>query len=288
MSRPDLAIVIGAMKAGTTTLFERLSRHPDVAPSSPKEPNFFASRERFDRGAGWYQARFPDGADDRVRLEASTAYTKRPAKAGAAERMHRHAEEHGLDVRLIYSMRDPVERIRSHVTQLLAGGEFLRPVESFQSGSISGHVLCTSMYGFQLAPYLERFGRERIHLIRFERLREDLDAVLDEATTFLDLDPRHLPQGESVHNPSSGKYRKSWLWKRLEDLHLDALTGAIPEAVMEPVRRSLGERVEGHVEITADQRAAILHALEADLRQLRDDLGVDVGGWTLPASMEDG
>ena len=36
------ALIIGAMKAGTTTLFDHLAAHPAVAPSHPKEPGFFA------------------------------------------------------------------------------------------------------------------------------------------------------------------------------------------------------------------------------------------------------
>ena len=39
----NFALIIGAMRCGTTSLFSYLSQHPEVAPSTPKEPDFFAN-----------------------------------------------------------------------------------------------------------------------------------------------------------------------------------------------------------------------------------------------------
>ena len=73
----NFAIIIGAMKAGTTTLFDHLAAHPAIAPASPKEPGFFAFEEKFDAGLASYEALFDfDAESHKWALEASTDYTK--------------------------------------------------------------------------------------------------------------------------------------------------------------------------------------------------------------------
>ena len=76
-ARPDRPIpdfvILGAMKAGTTTLLFRLQRHPDVLAGGRKEPNFFSRDENFSKGVDWYATRWPDSPVG-LRGEASVEY----------------------------------------------------------------------------------------------------------------------------------------------------------------------------------------------------------------------
>ena len=73
-------LLIGAMKSGTTALYERLCQHPAIARCTEKEPNYFSNPEHYSRGIDWYQALWRDWDDDvhRWALEASTSYSKLP------------------------------------------------------------------------------------------------------------------------------------------------------------------------------------------------------------------
>lgn len=287
MSTPDLAIVIGAMKAGTTTLFERLGTHPRVTPSQPKEPGFFCRDDRWAKGGDWYRERWPEDLDGRVRLEASTGYTMRPRFPATFRRMRSYLDERGLRARFVYSLRDPLERIRSHLTHWLAGGQETKLFHA-RRGSMDGHVLGISMYARQLGAFLEHFDRSEIHIVRFERLADDTAATLREVASTLGLDPEGLDEGEDVHNPSAGKYRKSPAWAALETAGLDRFTDALPEPVLARLRDVLGSPIESKIELNQAQRRSYLRALAADLERLRDVHGVDVRGWQLPAELEDG
>ena len=75
-------IVIGAMRAGTTSLHSYLALHPDVFMSAKKELNFFKSDGEFSKGVEWYSAQF-DGSFP-VRGESSPNYTKYPVATGVA------------------------------------------------------------------------------------------------------------------------------------------------------------------------------------------------------------
>ena len=103
---PNL-IVIGAAKCGTTSLHEYLDLHPEVAMSREKELDFFVEEKHWGRGVEWYAAQFEDAP---VRGESSPSYTAYPRYRGVPERIRRVVP----DAKLVYLVRDPVERIVSH------------------------------------------------------------------------------------------------------------------------------------------------------------------------------
>lgn len=288
MSRPDLAIILGAMKAGTTTLFERLARHPDAVRPNQKEPSFFSHDEQWERGAEHYFGLWPDDVGDRTLLEASAAYTKRPRFPDTFDRMRRFVDERGLEIRFVYSLRDPIERTRSQITHEIAGGKKKHKLVDAMEGDLAGHTLCPSMYAMQIDDFLRRFDRDQLLLVRFDELRKDTDRIVEEAATFLGLDPGRLGKGKRQYNPSVGKYEKSKAWSLAETVGLDRLTGLLPEGALDSIRDALGERIEGKFEFTEAQEQAHLHALEADLIRLRDVHGVDISRWTLPPGIDEG
>ncbi len=119
---PNLFIV-GAMRAGTTSVFHWLSQHPEVWTSDPKEPHWFAFPDRAPAYTGpgdeqlnerivWrrddYHALFAGGADHRYRAEASAMYLHLPE---AIDRLiDPRPGERGDDARFVVLLRDPVER----------------------------------------------------------------------------------------------------------------------------------------------------------------------------------
>ena len=121
MTRPNF-IVIGAMRAGTTALFEYLRAHPDVYIPELKELNFFW--ERWKRGIGWYESQFAGATDEKAIGELSPEYTFYPARRGVAERIAKLLP----DVKLIYLMRDPIARMRSNYVWRVAAGSESRPM----------------------------------------------------------------------------------------------------------------------------------------------------------------
>src|SRR5437016_1007207 len=102
-------IVIGAQKAGTTSLDSYLRTHPQVAMSSVKETNFFVEERAWGKGRRWYEGLFDAAGTATAVGEASPTYSMFPLFAGVPERMARLLPE----ARLIYLVRDPIERIRS-------------------------------------------------------------------------------------------------------------------------------------------------------------------------------
>jgi hypothetical protein len=177
---PNL-LIIGGLKCGTTSIHHYLGLHPEVQMSKPKELNFFVEELNWDLGLDWYQARF----DDRfaVRGESSPHYTNQPRFKGVAERI----EQHCPDAKLLYMVRDPINRVLSHWVHATGAGYESGDMDEVLSRPDTAYVQ-RSMYWMQVQPYLERFDRDRIEVITAEELQNARQETMRRAFAFLGVD----------------------------------------------------------------------------------------------------
>lgn len=168
---PDL-VVIGAMKCGTTALHGLLDRHPSIAMAAAKELNFFVGPAsgggdwhagNWHRGLRWYQAQFDGGAE--VRGEASPGYTS-PSHPEAPARLAAVVPR----ARLVYLVRDPVDRAVSQYRHHVRDGTERRPAREALLDPASQYV-ARSRYAERVAPFLSYFAPERVLVVLQEELR---------------------------------------------------------------------------------------------------------------------
>ena len=180
-------IVIGAMKAGTTSLFHYLRHHDDIFMSRIKELDFFVTEGNWSRGFEWYRRQFSGAEQYPARGEASTLYSKWPEYDGVPERIARTLP----DVSLIYVVRDPIIRMRSHYQhRVMTGAETAPPDVALIENPM---YLDCSRYAMQLERYLEHFSRDRILLVTSEALRNDRRATVQGVYDFLGVDSGRVP-----------------------------------------------------------------------------------------------
>ena len=161
---PNL-IVIGAAKCATNSLHSYLDAHPDIRMSTVKEPNFFQDPDHLDR-LGHYAEQFVGGAA--IAGESSTVYTKYPSVPGVPESMFDLVPR----ARLIYIVRDPVERALSAFVEAKSHGNEPREVEeAFASldDAVNSYT-AGSKYALQMSRYLLHFGREQLLILDKDEL----------------------------------------------------------------------------------------------------------------------
>jgi hypothetical protein len=185
--------VIGGLKCGTTSIHHYLNLHPEVEMSRPKELNFFVSELNWTLGREWYASHF--SARAAVRGESSPHYTNRPRFDGVAERMRSLLPE----ARLVYMVRDPIDRMLSHYVHNVGGGYDDRPLADAFADPESAYVT-RSRYFFQLEPYLDEFGKESIEIVTREELKRDRAATMRRLFDFLGVDPGF----------SSAQFEREW------------------------------------------------------------------------------
>ena len=174
-------LIIGAAKAGTSSLHRYLAEHPQVVMSRPKEPRFFNEEYNWNKGLEWYEQCFVGAEDARAIGEASTFYTKYPHMQGVPARI----AETIPHAKLIYLMRHPIDRMRSQYLFRVARGQERR---SLADALLSPEYLDVSSYALQIEQFLEFFSRDRLLLITSEELRSERLTTLKRVYAFLEVD----------------------------------------------------------------------------------------------------
>lgn len=224
--KPDF-IIIGAAKAGTTSLHHHLSRHPSIFMSTPKEPSFFAFDERYARGADWYLSLFENAGEKQLCGEASTNYTNWPLYSHTVERMH----ELLPDAKFIYIMRHPVDRAYSHYLQLIdnvrAEDSSYKFTDTFEQHiEKDDSVLQSSNYMLQINKFLEYYPRENFLFLFFEDFIQNQELTLQQIFRFLNLDV-HIDMGaHKKDNENRAKDKEAWLIRSQLTQPLRNLPGA--------------------------------------------------------------
>jgi Sulfotransferase domain len=209
-------VVIGAMKGGTVSLCHYLDDHPDVfiaRGGTFGEPHFFVAETNWPRGLGWYESLF-DGADGVAAVgECSPGYSWAHVHRGVPERMAQVVPE----ARLVYVVRDPIARMQSmYMHQVSAGRERRRAEEALRDDP----YLWPSMYGFQLAAFLDYFDRSQLLVIASEVLRERPREALSAVFGHLGVDPaavnldNRVQDHRSMDKPVPRLHDLRWLPRR--------------------------------------------------------------------------
>lgn len=268
--QPDF-IIIGAMKCATTTLHEQLAMQPGIFMTEPKEPNFFSNDEVYDQGWEWYQDLFAPAHSSDLCGESSTHYTKLPTYPHTVTRLKQHLPQ----VKLIYIMRDPIQRLVSQYihewTKLKVSDDINQAIYDFPS------LVTYSQYSRQLQPYLETFGLEQVLPVFVENLQANPQAELERVCRFISYDrpPQWQPQLAQQHK--SGERTRESVWRdRLIDLPVlkHIRRSVIPKEVRNWVRSWW--QMKHKPTLTPESLAYLRAQLDPDLARLGRWLGLSL------------
>jgi hypothetical protein len=193
-------LIIGAMKAGTTTLYDDLSKISGIYMPPEKEPNdLIYPQIETQQGLEAYAKKFASAPVGAVVGEASTAYSKLPTYHGVADRAFRLL---GPQLKIIYVTRDPVKRILSQYHHLWGLGLEARDIKDAVLSDET--YVAYSDYERQLVPWREAFSDRNILIVSFEDYIKDRAPTLSLICNFLGV-PFNGGVGNSHRNASEGK-----------------------------------------------------------------------------------
>ena len=285
MARVDRArlpnvIVIGAGKSGTTSLHEYLDEHPQVGMSKLKELRFFVEPDCLDH-VDSYLRRFDPAFP--VRGESSPAYTEFPRHPGVPERMH----ELIPDARLIYVVRDPIERVVAHWAENVATLDEYRSFEEAMADldPLANQYVCGSLYATQLRRFLARYPREQILVLDQRDLRHSRRETMRRVFGFLGVDasfwsPELMREANVRDQPSAG----TRLAERLRYSPVGRAAHRLPDSIRLPAgrlaRRLLTRPIE-RPEPDPALRARLVEILAPEAEGLRELTGLPLSHWSV-------
>ena len=276
---PNL-IVIGGLKCGTTSLHHYLNLHPSIAMSRPKELNFFVEELNWELGPEWYASHFDRSAS--VRGETSPHYTNLPRFGGVAKRMR---DLLGANARVIYMVRDPIERMLSHYLHNVGGGYESRPLAEALTDPGSAYV-SRSRYTMQLEPYLASFDRARVLVVANEDLADKREATMRRVFAFCGVDDDFRSEQfgrewETGSGKQDGGFRLMDRAVRLPGLRaLDRNFDRLPESLRWMVERVVHDPGEGPAakpELDPALRRRLIDLVAGDVADLERTAGRTFG-----------
>jgi Sulfotransferase family len=271
-------LIIGAMKGGTTSLHRYLRQHPEVFMPERKELNFFVheyvgppidppEERNWSRGITWYERQFIGAERERVAGEASPNYSRYPTYPGVAERIAAVVP----DVKLIYVVRNPIDRTFSHYLHDFANGREQRPLHIALRRD--DRYLAPSRYATQLENYFRVFSPGQVLVLRSDDLLARRAETVSRVLEFIGVNSGvHLHLDFEAHR-SSDKVRKTrtlTLARRFRYLVPRSIRGRLRQLLANPLDTS-------KIEIDTETRKFLTAQFAPDVRRLSELAGEDFG-----------
>jgi hypothetical protein len=292
-SCPDF-FLLGAAKAGTTSLHHWLSQHPDVCMSEPKEPFFFEAE--YERGLGFYLEKYFRHCHDKQLLGGARhrnlylPYV--PARIRASCR----------DPKFIAILRNPVDRAYSHwwhwyrlgQEDLPFGAAIRADAERIEAGfgvftpeDIAEYVqligtsgrgpyrtyLDSGYYAEQLERYFGLFPRNRFKIVLFEQLVADPTAVVREICEFLGVDA--AARIDYAARNTEGRLS----WRHAKDKILSEVVKAFRAEPSVLISRAGWSRLLSRPPMGPDTRNWLHQHFQPHNTRLAELLDVDLAAW---------
>jgi hypothetical protein len=290
---PNL-FVIGSAKSGTTSLHHYLDAHPEISMAAPrgseqsrdndaggKEMRFFW-RDDWAERMDWYRPHFA-AMRTAVRGETTPAYSAYSFHADVAARIHSVVPH----ARLLYVVRDPIDRIVAHFVQRQADGD-RRPFDDYmrEFDHPDNPITCPSRYATQVERYLRHFDRSQLLVIDQHDLRHRRRAALRRVFAFLEVAPDFWsPAFEGERNTRSEKYALTPLGSKLLNGFLNPLGRRLaPQrwARLRPrARRALSRKISGRPTVEPEMREKLVEMLTPEVARLRELSGERFESWSL-------
>lgn len=288
-------IVIGAQKGGTTSLWRYLEDNDAIVMPPDKEAWFFSEPSYPEAGRGYMRALFRD-APRGAKLGTVTPVYMHGTSTAAVPLIADRIRETAPDVRLIALLRDRVERAHSAHRMLVRRGVetrtfaeavdyLLSPAElerARREPEPTSSYVAAGEYGRMLAAYLDRFGRDQLHIELTADLDREPEEVVRRVCEFIGVRPheprrlgeRFYPSGAPRVSVEAERDLKDYLehhvWPRVQhgEQHRESfknwfeLWNVLPAPPAEAVDEATRTRLQAHY--------------ERDEQLLEDALGVRV------------
>ncbi|QJA05897.1 sulfotransferase domain-containing protein [Thermosulfurimonas marina] len=203
-------LCVGAQKAGTTTLHDILIQHPEIYLPEIKETKFFQDNSKYKKGLDYYEKEFFgkwNGEKAVGEIDPEYMYFEY-----VPERIYKHL---GKDVKIIFMLRNPVDRAYSHYWMSYRRGyeteTFERAIEleeerikinEFHKNHFS--YIDRGLYAKQIKRYLKFFSKENMFFIIFEtEFLKDREKTIKSLLKFLEVDTKVVLDLNIKSNPAS-------------------------------------------------------------------------------------
>lgn len=304
--------IVGAAKAGTTSIYNYLAKHKQVYMSPIKEPHHFTSdmdtehfRENYKpvmnknltayldgdmkeevfqayiREWTQYVKLFKNVKDEKAIGEVSNSYL---FSTTAAKNIHDKIP----DAKIIIVLRNPIDRAFSHFIMDLRLGyaqpPFIDALKKDMALPIKGWAISNlyveiGLYYQQVKRYMELFPREQLHIILFDDLKKDTTKEMKKIFSFIDVDPDEAIDYSETYNEATLPRNNfiGWLYR---NRNLKAkVAGLMPKAIKKYFKKAALTNKTLPV-LTQEDRTFLSPFFQDDITKLSALINRDLSSWS--------
>ena len=279
--------IVGAPKAGTTSLFYYLNKNKGICMSSIKEPNFFSSQDLKIQKI-YYDSLILDNLKEYERIFTPKNKQQIIGEASVSYLFYHNVANRIFDYnprsKIIIILRDPVERAFSHYSMDLRLGHVKQSLDELFDLGLNNkdnlffqQYILLGQYYEQVNRYIKVFGRENICVKFYDELKLDASSFYSDILKFLHQENDHNIDFNQPFNKSklpSNKFIK-WLysWPIIRKISLIFL----PLSVIEFINIKFFK--ENNNIITNDLKSKLHSFFLEDIEKLEKLLSKDLKSW---------
>lgn len=261
--------VLGAQKAGTTTLSKHFQQHPKVDFSIPKEPNFFNWKSEDDWN--WYKNLFAKNSF--IKGEGSVDYSYRSVLLKTHERI----QAHNPHAKFIFILRHPIERIISHYTYNKLRGLTQKEAIIWELESKLEYIQRSRYYN-ELKPFLLTFPKKQFLFIHFEDLIASTQETFNQCCDFLDIEHYHIAKKKENQSNNELTYKNPTQRKFLLHSSMKTIKSLIPSKIKNKIKNRIYETIERPT-LSEDLVRYLYAIIEEDILKMEDYLDCNINHW---------
>ncbi len=276
--------IVGAGKAGTTSLYHYLKQHPDVFLPAVKEPHYYSFRGvrphgpwkdvEYIKDKSIYEALFDTWDGHKAIGEVSASYLYYPEAATGIKKDIPGAK-------IIIILRSPIERAFSNYRHLIRIGlERNRNFgEVIRDDSASAFdYLTQGFYHAQVARYLSTFGRDNVMVVLYSELVDSAGNLMQDFCHYLEIDSTFHFITDTRHNRDSGYPRLPRFHLLIKKLNISKL---LNRTLKRKVKAFFTPIYYHEMQLKQEDFHYLLNLYSADIDKLAQLLNRDLGHWKI-------
>ena len=280
--------IVGAPKAGTTSLYHYLSEHPQVEMSSQKEPDYFSDKAIHEQGMYYAKNRVNtlDKYESLFVQKESVVYGEASVSYLFYENVAEDIKKYNPNAKIIIMLRNPIERAFSHYLMDYRLGLISDSFENVLA-KISKHknahlfyqqYIEVSKYAKQIQRYLDFFKKENILFIDYEDFKKNVSKTVDQVYNFLNISTEFVADINTKHNtfimPKNKIIRLIYSFVFLRKI----LTFLFPIYLVKNIRVLLF-KTDKKPELLMETRSQLRIIFNDDIKKLEEVLAKNYSKW---------
>jgi len=280
--------IVGAPKAGTTSLYHYLNEHPQVEMSSQKEPDYFSDKAINEQGMYYGKNRVNtlDKYESLFVQKESVVYGEASVSYLFYDNVAEDIKKYNSNAKIIIMLRNPIERAFSHYLMDYRLGLIHDSFENIiakKSKHKNAHLFYqqyieVSKYATQIQRYLDFFEKDSILFIDYDDFKKNVSETVDLTYNFLNISAEFSADINTKYNtftmPKNKVIRFIYSFVFLRKI----LTFLFPIYLVKNIRVLLF-KADKKPELLKETRSQLRIIFNDDIKKLEEVLGKNYSKW---------